>query len=441
MGLLLVGLSLVAPIFTFAGQEPCPFSWTRDLRSGMSGNDVTALQQYLSVTPRSGWFGPVTKTAVIAFQERYAADILTPNGLTSGSGFVGPATRAKLNALCGTVLGATSGRSTLTVSVPTQPAHILAPANALYVPFTTFVLTAGDAPITVSSVMVERVGPGTDQLFSSIDLLERDGDYSSTVYGFNSLHRAVFRDPLIIPARSSVTIDVVGDMNADLTDQDGQMVGFKVIAITADAPLSGTPLPIIGTYQTANASIKIGSVSASLGSDDPRGTQTRYINDTNVRFSSVRMDVGSAEDVRLNAVTWEQSGSAASTDITNVRTVIKGVSYPAVTTDGRYYTSTIPNGLVIKKGDSVEATIMGDLTVSGSGRTIEFDIDDGSDFDFTGLEYGFGIFMLPGDNTDIAGAHSAFITSDGTTDGVSGRPYYAGSLTRISGGAVNSISR
>lgn len=79
----------------------------RDLKLGSSGDDVKALQQLLrdeGVFPNglvTGFFGSLTKQAVIRFQEKYAVDILTPAGLTSGTGLVGPGTRKKINDLLG----------------------------------------------------------------------------------------------------------------------------------------------------------------------------------------------------------------------------------------------------------------------------------------------------------------------------------------------------
>jgi hypothetical protein len=58
----------------------------RTLSLGMTGDDVKALQIKLKITA-DGSFGPLTKSAVIAFQAK--------NGLAP-DGVVGPATRAKL---------------------------------------------------------------------------------------------------------------------------------------------------------------------------------------------------------------------------------------------------------------------------------------------------------------------------------------------------------
>lgn len=84
----------------------------RTLSLGSEGFDVKALQRFLnlqgmqvaitgigSLGNETEYFGPATRNAVIRFQNAYKAQILTPVGLSAGSGIVGPATWAMIEAL------------------------------------------------------------------------------------------------------------------------------------------------------------------------------------------------------------------------------------------------------------------------------------------------------------------------------------------------------
>ena len=65
-----------------------PFKFNEDLWQGLTSTDVKQLQIRLGVSPQSGYFGPITKAAVIAYQKA--------NGIIQ-TGYVGPLTRAMLN--------------------------------------------------------------------------------------------------------------------------------------------------------------------------------------------------------------------------------------------------------------------------------------------------------------------------------------------------------
>lgn len=112
VGVLFFGITL--PVFAANGSEVNCAVISRNLRVGMSGSDVKILQEVLNrnketrladIGPGSPgnetmYFGQVTKAAVIKFQDIYKDEVLTPVGLTSGSGYVGMFTRAKMLALC-----------------------------------------------------------------------------------------------------------------------------------------------------------------------------------------------------------------------------------------------------------------------------------------------------------------------------------------------------
>jgi hypothetical protein len=83
------------------------YNFTKNLRIEDNGDGVYALQVALNrsgvptVTEKSAYFDEILASAVSEFQEKYADEILKPNGLRKGNGYVGPATRKKLNALYG----------------------------------------------------------------------------------------------------------------------------------------------------------------------------------------------------------------------------------------------------------------------------------------------------------------------------------------------------
>jgi hypothetical protein len=121
---------------TTAAAGVCPYTWTRDLKTGATGADVMTLQKFLNANAdtrvaatgagsagmETSTFGPMTAAAVSKFQVMYRADILTPAGLTNPTGYFGPSTRAKANALC---VATTPTTPTGTSTTPSTPATTL----------------------------------------------------------------------------------------------------------------------------------------------------------------------------------------------------------------------------------------------------------------------------------------------------------------------------
>ena len=474
----IAGIALVAilvGLVTVSIANAATYNFTRSLSVGSTGSDVMDLQKMLNMSAdtqlassgagspgnETSYFGSITKAGVIKWQNKYASEVLAPVGLSSGTGYFGPSSRAKANMMDGATTGGTTstvpgctsttgyspttGQSCATgvSSIPTtggalsvgsaaQPMNALAVKGASRVPFTRVTLTAGSSDVTVSGITVERIGSAVDAVFAGVVLLDENGVQLGIAKTLNSNHQATVGDAFVVRAGTSRTMTIAGNINTTTTEYAGQVIGLQISAVNTGGTVSGS-LPIVGAYHTVNASLTIGTATMAISSYDPNNNQTKEIGTSNYKFSGVRVSAGSAEMVRVKTIRWNQVGSAGAGDLANITTYVDGTAYPTtVSADGKYYTTVFGSGIVIDKGLSKDIYVQGDIVgTSAAARTVQFDIYKATDINISGETYGYG--LTPTQSEDgTAGDGSEF---------TAGTPFFDGSKVTVSAGSVSTVSK
>ncbi|MFQ5721241.1 MAG: hypothetical protein ACE5GI_01955, partial [Candidatus Aminicenantales bacterium] len=318
-------------------------SFDRNLKQGMSGDDVKCLQIVLnsasdtqlaasgvgSPGSETSYFGPLTKAAVIKFQEKYASEVLASWGLTSGTGFVGSTTRAKLDSLL--VVGvpvtppAEVGTAATVSLADDTPAAAQVALNAQDVVFTKIKFTAGADAYTVTQILIARGGVSADADVASIKLFDGATQIGSTQALNTNTHKATFSSlSWDVPSYSVKYLTVKASIAASGTATVGDSIQLGIAAasdITSTVAPSGT-FPIMGNAKTI-AGISVGGLNVDVQTTP--ATTTILSGSTNQEIACWRFSASSTEGFDVHTIKVSHVGTAARDDVSNLVLKVSGV--------------------------------------------------------------------------------------------------------------------
>ena len=396
--------ALLAQISALQGGTPTTsgacITFTRNHSMGNTGGEVMDIQKFLNsasdtmvATTGAGspgnetsYFGGLTKAAVVKFQNKYAANILTPVGLSAGTGYWGPSSRAKANSLCAGVIPGVPGvpgvpitgnglKVALASDNPTFGALVQGQAIAELAKFTFQNPTA--SPVTVTNLGFKRIGVSSDStlanvyLFQGATRLTDSAGVSNTAFNFNA-STGIFT----LAPGASATISVRSDIAAST---NGQQVGVQLVSVAASGALdTSVVLPISGTPLLIS--------SATLATVDFAATTLPAVNTNLTPANDVVVWQNTAtigtRAVNLESFQLRNLGSIAVTDIRNLRLFVDGVQVGAAVanlttgeTSVAWDLSAAPKRL--ESGGRV-IKVVGDI-VGGSSLTAQFSLRRAAD--------------------------------------------------------------
>ncbi len=301
-------------------------TFNTNLRIGASSSEVTQLQTALQKDGESvdvsGSFDDQTASAVTGFQEKYASDILAPNGLQHGTGYAGTATRKKLNALFG--CGNTNPVPTpipypIPTPVPTpQPVSGSSPSLTISTDPTIitqsgtvtpggkgYVLLAADLTAGASDVRISSMGFGCGgDICTQVTNMKMVTVESNpqTWTELESLAPGLFNPNLLIPAGTTKKIEFIGDVS--LSAPVGHQMWWtlsstQVSLVNADnvqGYSNGNTLTVTASpNQTATPSYTV-----SLASDSPSGQIA--LGTSNAAVLKFTLQNNASEPLKVNGI-------------------------------------------------------------------------------------------------------------------------------------------
>lgn len=400
--------ALAGVMFASAQSAPACYQFTRNLSLGASGADVKALQQALnskgfqvaasgagSPGMETSYFGGLTKTAVIAWQNANSATVLAPWGLSQGTGFFGSSSRGAMNACSGNTNnnnngnnnGGTVTNGSVSVSLSSsQPNNVLVQGQA-HAKLADFTFTGTGI---VTNVKLSRTGVSNNSALTNVylyDGMTKLTDAASVLadgtINFNS-------GVGLFSVTGSKTISVYADIAGSTS---GQSVGVALTGFTlsgsAQAAVSGLNGP----------SLPIGAANLATAKIATTSNQTQAnVGDTNINIWSAGITIGD-HNAWFNGASFRVNGSAASNALSNVKLYIDGVQVGNATNVDSNSRISFAGNVALNSGYHT-LNVRADVA-NGAGDYVTVTLDQGSDILIQDAQL-MGAYITPTDNSSAA---------------------------------------
>lgn len=357
---------------------PAGFTFQRQLSLGTRNDDVVYLKTILRAevpasatwTLGNNYFGSLTRSAVIAFQQKHGI---------SAVGTVGPITRAKLNTLLATgttppVIPPVTNPMTVILSSDTPTAANLwqGSANNIVAKFT---FNGGTTASSVTGLTLRSYGTtassGTTDI-SAVKVFDENGiqlGSDRTVAG--NLVNFVFVPAISVPANGSRTISVAVNVGASAQVMASVKFGIEAATSISGATFSGA-FPVSGNSFTIVPAGSTGSLSVAQYSTLPK-TSVK-IGETNIVLEGFTVSAGSNEDVDLTQIVVKIDTAATTisdSDVTNVRIREVGGAVIAgpLNFTNKKATFNLASPIRLTKGAAKNYEVIADI-VAGNGRDV-----------------------------------------------------------------------
>ena len=403
-------------------------SFTKNLKVGDSGADVKCLQVMLNSAAdtqlsagagspgnETEYFGPKTKVAVIKFQEKYASEVLASFGLTSGTGYVGSTTRAKLNTMFGSVpvdpinpddpyvppVTGTGLRVALSSDNPVSGTLVDGQGLAI---LAKLVFTNGDsAEAKVTRINLKRIGVSADATLTNVYAFlgqKRLTDAASVSSGVININDSA--GLFTVPAGGSVVISIKADVDGTAGETMGVSVNAATDVTTTATSVNGV-FPVNGNLFTL-ATATLAGVNFAATTTPTTNTSLAPQDNYTVWQNTVTFTTRAVDFTRIS---FRKIGSVANSDLGNFKLYIGGVqvgsTVASLDADGYVTFDLSASPKRIEAGSHI-IKLVADI-IGGSNLNFYFSLRNSADANFTDTQYNVEVKPVTNSATTFTVSH------------------------------------